>query len=209
MFHPENIAMKITLLDRILLLATGLLAAWQVAVGINGLDTTPMIAYTVGFGVLVVASLLLIILGFEALDSPVVVILSTIIPLSLSLGLIWEHLAAYRTLYLVFTILGFLAIIISRSIAIKNNLPVLVLTIVHGIAGMIIFLLPFLLVFTGRAVPGFALVGVGGALIGLGGLLLSFLKAGIPILSQKSIFKILPGLLFLTTAAFVLGFSAS
>ncbi|HEY5270062.1 MAG TPA: hypothetical protein VII97_06970, partial [Anaerolineales bacterium] len=74
---------------------------------------------------------------------------------------------------------------------------------------MIIFLLPFLLAFTGRTAPGFALVGLGGALIGLGGLLLSFLKAGIPILSRKTILKILPGLLLLTTAAFVLGFSAA
>jgi len=201
--------LKITLLDRILILATGLLASWQVAVGNNGLDTLPMIAYTIGFGALLVAGLLLIILGFEALDSLVVVIISTVIPLSLSVGLVWEHLTAFRTLYLIFTILGFLAIIITRSIPLKNILPVIVLAVVHGIARMIIFLLPVLLVFTGRAAPGFALVGVCGALIGLGGVLLSFLKAGRPILSRKTILKILPGLLLIITAAFVLGFSAA
>jgi len=54
---------------------------------------------------------------------------------------------------------------------------------------------------------GFALVGLGGAVIGLGGLLLAFLKAGKPILSQKTILTLLPGLLFLMTAAFVCGFS--
>jgi hypothetical protein len=201
--------MKMTVLDRILLLLTGLLAAWQVAVGINGMDTLPMIAYSVGFGVLLVAGLLLIILGFDVLDSPIVVIISTIIPLSLSLGLVWEHLAAYRTIYLVFAIVGFLAIVITRSVPMKNKLPVIVLAVVHGFAGMTIFLLPFLLACTGRATLGFALVGLGGALIGLGGLLLSFLKAGKPILSRKTILKILPGLLLLTTAAFVLGFSAA
>jgi hypothetical protein len=47
---------------------------------------------------------------------------------------------------------------------------------------------------------------VGGALIGLGGLLLSFLKAGKPILSRETIFKVLPGLLLLMTACFVAGF---
>ena len=73
----------------------------------------------------------------------------------------------------------------------------------------IIFLLPLILAFTGRAAPGYALVGLGGGLIGLGGLLLSFLKAGKPILSRKTILKILPGLLLLTNAAFVLGFSAA
>jgi hypothetical protein len=200
--------MKITPLDRILLLATGLLAAWQVAVGINNMEILPMITYTVGFGVLIVAGLLLIILGFDALDSPVVVILSTVIPLSLSLGLVWEHLVRLRMPYLVFVILGFLAIIITRSIRIKTRLPVFVLTGVHAIAGMTIFLLPFILTLTGRAPLGFALVGLGGAMIGAGGLLLLFLKAGKPILSRNTILKILPGLLLFTTAAFVLGFSA-
>lgn len=200
---------KITLFDRLILLSTGFLAAWQVAVGINGMDTLPMIAYTVGFGVMLVAALLLIILGFDALDSPIVVIISTIIPLSLSLGLVWEHLTALRLFYLVFAILGFLAIVLTRTVILKNKLPVILLVIVHGFAGMTIFLLPMLQVFTGRAVTGFALVGLGGALIGVGGLFLSFLKAGIPILSRKTILKILPGLLLLTTAAFVLGFSAT
>ena len=66
--------MKISILDRILLLLTGLLAAYQVAIGIEGLSALPTIAYTIAFGVLLVAGLLLIILGFEVLESPVVVI---------------------------------------------------------------------------------------------------------------------------------------
>jgi hypothetical protein len=201
--------MKMTLLDRTLLLATGLLSAWQVAVGINGMDLLPMLAYTVGFGILIVAALLLIILGFDALDSPIVVIVSTIIPLSLSLGLVWDHLPGFRIPYLVFVLLGFLAIVVTRSIPMKSMLPVFMLAIVHGIAGMMIFLLPLVLAFAHLAAPAFALVGLGGALIGLGGLLLSFLKAGKPILSRNTILKILPGLLLLTTAAFVLGFSAA
>jgi len=81
--------MKMSTMDRILLLFTGLLAAYQVAVGIEGFSMLPVIAYTIALGVLLVAGLLLIILGFEVLDSPVVVIVSTIIPLSLSLGLVW------------------------------------------------------------------------------------------------------------------------
>jgi hypothetical protein len=198
--------LKLTLLDRFLLLIAGLFAAWQVAVGINGMGTLPIIAYTVGFGILLVAALLLMILGFDALESPIVVILSTIIPLSLSLGLVWEHLPAWRGSTLVFVMLGFILIIITRALPLKNKLPVIVLSNVHGIAGMIIFMLPFYLAFTGRVTPGFSLVGVGGALIGMWGVLLYFQKAGRPILSQKTIYKILPGMLLLTTAAFVLGF---
>jgi len=198
--------MKMTILDRILLLLTGLLAAYQIVIGINKLSTLPIIAYTIAFGVLLVAGLLLIILGFEVLDSPMVVIASTIIPLSLSLGLVWEHLAAYRTLYLVFAIVGFLAIVITRSVPMKNKLPVIVLACVHGIAGMIIFLLPVIMAISGTSHPAFSLVGVGGALIGMGGLLLALLNAGKPLLSRETIFRVLPGLLLLMTAAFVAGF---
>jgi hypothetical protein len=121
--------------------------------------------------------------------------------------LAWEYLASYRTPYLLFTIVGFAAIIITRSLPIQGRFPTIVLTIVHGIAGLTIFLLPSLLVAGGTMRPGFALVGLGGALIGVGGLLLSFLKAGRPILPRKTILKILPGLFMLMTACFVAGFA--
>jgi hypothetical protein len=198
--------MKMTILDRILLLLTGLLAAWQVAIGIEAFGTLPVIAYSLGFGVLLVAGLLLIILGFEILDSPAVVIVSTLIPLSLALGLAWQYLEAYRTPYLIFVIVGFLAIVLTRLIPTPGKLPVFTLATVHGIAGLTIFLLPIVLAVSGTVRPGFALVGLGGALIGVGGLLLSFLKAGRPILSRETIFKVLPGLLLLMTTAFVAGF---
>ncbi len=198
--------MKMTPTDRILLLLTGLLAAYQVAVGINGLDEVPIIAYTIGFGVLLVAGLLLIILGFEALDSPVVVVVSTILPLAISLGLVWEHLASLRTAYLVFAIAGFLAVLATRAIPLKSKLPTLVLAVVHGLAGMTIFLLPSILAANRSMRPAFALVGLGGALIGLAGLLLSFLKAGRPIVPRETILKILPSLFLLMSVCFVAGF---
>jgi hypothetical protein len=201
--------MKITILDRILLLLTGLLAAYQVVIGINGLGEVPIISYTIAFGVLLVAGLLLILLGFEVLDSPLVVIVSTIIPLSLSLGLVWEHVPSWRVGYLIFTVAGFLVILLTRLLPVKGNLATVVLAVVHGVAGMVIFLLPSILAASGAARPGFALVGLGGALIGIGGLLLSFLKAGRPILSRLTILRILPALLLLMTAAFVAGFSAA
>ena len=174
--------MKISPLDRALLLITGILAAYQVAVGIDGFDTIPIIAYTIAFGILLVAGLLLIILGFDVLDSPIVVIVSTIIPLSLSLGLVWQH-ASFGTSYLIFTIVGFLAVTLTRSIPTPGKIPTIVLALVHGIAGVTIFLLPIVTSMQGQTQPLFSLVGVGGALIGIGGLFLSFLKTGRPILS--------------------------
>ena len=122
--------MKMKSLDRMLLLLTGLLSSYQIAVGINDLATLPTIFYTVAFGVILVAVLLLLILDFDVLNSPIVTIVTTIIPLSLSLGLVWEYLPAYQTPYLLFVILGFAAIIITRSFNMPGNLPVIVLTIV-------------------------------------------------------------------------------
>ena len=198
--------MKMSSLDRTLLLFTGFLAAYQIAIGIDQMDSVSITAYTIAFGVILVAGLLLIILGFEVLDAPIVVIISTIIPLALSLGLVWQHLASYRTVYLIFTIVSFLAVILTRSITMQNKLPVIVIAITHGIAGMTIFLLPIILSAQGQVMPLFSLVGVGGALIGLAGLLLSFLKTGKPILSRDTIMRLFPMLLLLTTALFVAGF---
>lgn len=200
--------MKMTVLDRILLLGIAFLSAYQIVVGIDDLSTVPIIAYTIAFGVLLLAGLLLLILGFDVLDSPVVVIVSTVIPLALSLGLVWEHLASYRTLYLVFTISGFAAVTLTRTIPMRNRarVPTITIAIVHGIAGMTIFMLPIILSIQGVMKPAFSLVGIGGALIGIGGLLLSFLKAGKPILSKDVILKVLPGLLLLMTVCFVAGF---
>ena len=197
---------SISTTDRIVLLLTVLLAAYQVAVGVDGLGSFAILCYTIAFGVLLVACLLLIILGLDILDSPLVVIISTIIPLSLSLGLVWEYSGDGKFFYLGFSILGFLAVIITRQFT-PGSAAVIVLAIVHGISGLVIFLLPILLSIQGTAQAGFIFVGVGGALIGLGGLLLSFLKTGRPILSHATILTLLPWLLFSMTLAFVLGFA--
>jgi len=197
---------KITISDRLLLLLTGLMAAYQIVVGVDNLTTLPMISYTVGFGVLLVAGLLMIILGFEILEGPWVVVIATIIPLSLSLGLVWQYLAAWRIPYLVFALAGFVLVTYTRIVH-KGKAAVFSLAVVHGVAGMTIFILPVVASILGWAEPGFWLVGFGGALIGVGGLLLSFLRVGKPILSQERIFQVLPGLLLVMTAVFVIGFA--
>lgn len=196
-------------IDRSLILITVLLAAYQIVVGIDQMDNIPIVAYTIAFGVLLVAGLLLIILGFDALDSPVVVIISTIIPLALGSGLVYQHLASFRAPYLLFAMIGFFAVAFTRSIKIRGKLPVITTAIVHGVAGMTIFLLPIITSVQGWTSPFFSLVGVGGALVGIGGLLLSFLKVGKPILSREKIFGIFPTLLLLMTVCFVAGFKFS
>ena len=197
---------KITVLDRVLLLGTGLLAAYQIIAGLDKMNILAIWCYTIGFGTLLIAVLLLIIMGFEGLESQIVVIVSTLIPLSISLGLITEHLSRFTIPYLVFCTIGFLLIVVTRFSA-AGKAATIILAIVHGIAGLIMTVLPVMLSVQGAVPFGYALVGLGGALIGVGGLLLAFLKAGKPILPQQTILSILPYLLLLMTAAFVGGFS--
>ncbi len=196
---------KMSALDRILLLLAGLLAAYQIVFGIEGAPLLSMWAYTIAFGTLLLAGLLLIIFGFEVLDSPLVVIVSTLLPLALSLGLVWEQWPAGRNLYLAFAILGFIAVTVTRLYR-AGLTAVFTLAVVHGVAGLVIFLLPFYMSLRGLAPAGFALVGLGGALIGVGGLLLAFLKMGKPVVSRPVILTLFPALLLLMTAAYVAGF---
>jgi hypothetical protein len=197
---------RISTVDRLLLLLTTIVAAYQVVSGIEGLDTFTIVCYTVAFGVLLIASLLLLILGFEILESPLVVIVSTIIPLSLSLGLVSQFLADYAAAYLIFALVGLFAVVVTRFYS-PGRIAVLLLAIVHGVAGLIIFIMPIVLTIQGETTAGFLFVSLGGALIGLGGMLLAFLKTGKPILPQETILRILPGLLFLMTLSFVTGFA--
>jgi hypothetical protein len=197
---------KPTPLERILFLATAILAGYQVAVGIEGLGSFPILCYTIGFGVLLVANLLLLLMGFDILGTAPVVFLATIIPLSLSLGLIAEFFPGFLTSYAIFTLFGLVSIVVTRYLA-PRQLATAALALVHGIAGLFIFILPMILVINGTVPNGFILISLGGALIGLAGLLLFFLREGKSLLPDPTIMKLLPVVFFLTTLSFVIGFA--
>jgi hypothetical protein len=81
--------------------------------------------------------------------------------------------------------------------------------IFHGVAGMIIFLLPLYLCFVKKDAPkGFGLVGIGGLLIGIGGIALAFIVSGRQLLffSHEFVLAILAPLLLLMTLAYTWGF---
>ena len=197
---------KITLTDRILLLGTCLLAAYQISVGIQGLNPLVTWGFTIGFGTLLVSGLLLIILGFDGLERHAIVIVSTLIPLSISFGLVSIHLPVLTIPYLIFCVIGFGMIAITRFSA-TGKVATMILAIIHGTAGLLITILPIVQGMSGLTHPGYMLVGLGGALIGVGGILLTFLRTGKPLLPQNQILTALPLLLFLMTLAFIGGFS--
>jgi len=198
---------RITPLDRITLLITGLLAAYLIVMGVEGLPILATWAYTTAFGVLLIAALLMIINGFDVLDNSIVVILAAVIPLGLSLGMVIENLPDWHLVYLVFGMVSFLAILLTRFL-VPERTATIVLAVVHGVAGLLIFGLPIALVLQGAKPMLYLFVSAGGALIGIGGVLFAFLKAGRPIISAEKIFVFLPWILLLMSAAFVLGLGA-
>ena len=199
--------MKASPLDRLLFLMTALLASYQIAVGIEGLGSIPILAYTIGFGALLVSGLLILILGLEVLQSPIVVVVATLIPLSLACGMVWEYLPEWRRFYMTYAIVGLLAIVLTRFTKTPRKIAIPILALVHGVAGLTIFLLPLGMVATQRSGVGFVLVSLGGALIGLMGVILSFLRMGSKVFSQEKLLKAFPLLFLVITVAYVLGFN--
>ena len=196
---------KMSTSDRLLLLLMVLLASYQIVKGIDGTGTFAIAAYTVAFGVLLVAGLMLIILGFDVLESSILVIVSTIIPLSLSLGLVAEFFPQAAIPYLVFVLVGFILIIITRY-KVSQKVALIPLALWHGTSGVVIFVLPIYVSLTAMAPAAFIWVGFGGAMIGLLGLMLTFLRSGNPVLSKETTLTAFPAILFLMTLTYVVGF---
>lgn len=196
---------KAGIVDRALLLLAVLLASYQVVVGIEGLPSIAVASYTLGFGALLIAGLLIFILGFEAMDNQYVAVVSTIVPLSLSAGLVAEYFLRFAVAYIIFASIAFLLVLLTRFFT-SPRTATITLVGVHGIAGLLIFLLPLWLAARRIASPGFILVGIAGGLIGAYGLVLSFLRMDHPLISPQATMRIFPPLLAAVTAAFVVGF---
>jgi hypothetical protein len=197
-------------LDRITLLVTGLVAIYLLYLFYKDYRTSKSpadISYLVGFGVLLVAGLLLIAFTYDALDNPLVVIVSYLIPAGISLSLVAQFYPQFGRYYLAFVILGLVLIGIAR-IGEMEQFGRIVLPIFHTVAGLITFLMPMIVVRQKRAPAGFLWVSVGGALIGLGGIALAFVRAGRQFLffSEEVVFAILGPLLMLMVLAFAWGF---
>jgi len=196
------------MLDKIFLLLTGLLAAylcWYFYRRYNMNKALHNLYYLMGFAVLLVSGLLLIFLGLDILASPYVLTVASLIPLGISMGIVEEYFPSWKKYFKWFALLGFLAIAIS-SIAGMDTLKKIAVPLFHGVAGLVIFVGPFV---AKGAPKGFFWVGIGGLLIGLGGIALAFISMGKQLLffSPQFVFLILTPLLFLMTGAYALGFA--
>jgi len=195
-----------TLLDRIILLLTGLTAIyilWYFYKRYQKEKALHDVYYMLGFAVLLVSGLLLIFFGWGILASPYVLTVATLIPLGISMGLMNQFAPQYKKAYSWFALVGLLAIAVT-SIG-GMSLKSIAVPVFHGVAGLIIFGLPL---FKKDSAKGFWLVGIGGALIGIGGIALAFLVSGSQLLffSAEFVYAILAPLLLLMTLAFAFGF---
>ncbi len=198
------------LLDQIMLLLTGLVAiylVWQIAGDYRRNEPHPVhdLFYMAAFVVLLVDGLMMIFMTYGILENPAVVVVSYLIPLGLSLGLVSEFHKRFQKTYLIIGLIGIFAIAVTR-VADTGLVTTFVLAGFHTVAAFIVIFVPAQAIKAGLAPKGFAMVSVGGILISIGGIALAFLKSGKPILSAEIIFMILAPLLFLMTVAFSLGF---
>ncbi|MCD6454357.1 MAG: hypothetical protein J7L62_03550, partial [Candidatus Aminicenantes bacterium] len=126
---------KITLIDRIVLALLVLIASYQIVSGLNRFSGITVFYFTVAFGVLIIAGLLLILFGYEILKNQFVIVVATLIPLSLSLGLISNNYRDFHLPYLIFAVVGLILIAITR-LSPSKTLATVSIVLVHGISGI-------------------------------------------------------------------------
>ena len=199
--------MNLFTLDNLFLVLTGGLVAYLLVLLWGRYSNDKKLCdvyYMMGFAVLLVSGLLLIFLGLGILASPYVLTVASLIPLGISMGIVEEYFPKWKKAYKWFALIGFLAIAIS-AIGGFDTLKKISVPVFHGVAGLVIFLGPFL---AKSAPKGFWWVGIGGLLIGLGGIALAFISVGAQLLffSPAFVMTILTPLIFLMTLAFTIGF---
>lgn len=195
---------KVTVTDRIVFLLTAHIAGYKVVGGMQSYSDLTTFYYTVSFGMLILASLLLMLLGFEILQNNGILILAAFIPTGLSLGLINQYLPQFHLIYLIVSMLGMALFILARYFTTQKAAHI-ALTLLHGISGLVLIGAPLALVLNGTQHLSMIFVSIGGLIIGAEGFLLTFLKTGKPLVSAQRLYAFFPFVLFLASAAFVAG----
>jgi len=194
---------KKSILGRIIYLITGHVAGYQIIKGMDNFSNLTTTLYTISFGLLLLACLLLLLMGFEIMENNYIAIFAALIPITLSLGLVTDKLEN-STNYFFLIGVGFLIAVALRLFS-SGKIQSLSIGVIHFLSGSVIFLLPIILFYTGVAELQILMISLGGVLIGSGGMLLGLLKAGKSVLSKEKVVSLFPIILFLTTTAFVIG----
>ncbi len=195
---------KISVLDRILFLLTAIVAGAEIVSGIDSHPVGAITSYTIAFGVLVLSGVMLLLFGFELLENPFTPIVSTLIPMMLSLGLVQDYIQGMVTAYAVLLGILYLISIWGRFRA-STRSAALILAVVHGISGMLLFVLPIVLCLNYQVSFQLLFISFGGLVIGSEGVLLAVQKLRILPVDLNQVLALFPALLLISTAAFVAG----
>jgi len=200
--------------DRIVLLLTGLVAIYMISFFLKRQKNEKTAGrhnfhYIISFLVLLVAGLLLIVFGWEALGNNFVAVVAGLIPFTLATGLVCEYHKEKAKGFVILMLIGLVLIAITRYASGMDTLAKIVYPVFHAIAGLTIFFLPIFLVKADKVNSQFIWVTIGGTLIGLGGIALAFLTAGKQLLffSPEFVLMILAPLLFIMTLCYMYGFT--
>ena len=200
--------------DRIVLLLTGLVAIYMISFFLKRQKNEKTAGrhnfhYIISFLVLLVAGLLLIIFGWDALGNNFVAVVAGLIPFTLASGLVCEYHKDKAKGFVILMLIGLILITITRYASGMDTLAKIVYPVFHAIAGLTIFFLPIFLVRADKVNNQFIWVTVGGTLIGLGGIALGFLTAGRQLLffSPEFVLMILASLLFVMALCYMYGFT--
>ena len=198
--------MNQAIINRIVFLITGIIAGSKIISGMDTYSDLTTFYFTVAFGVLLLACLLLLLMGFEIMENNFVAIVAALIPISLSLGMINNRLSEYHLIYAIIIGIAFLIAIYLRFYG-AEKIASLSFGFIHGVSGIVIVLIPIVFLLNGSVEAQYGFVSLGGIFIGIGGMLMAFIKAGKPILSKEKVLSLFPVILFFATTAFVVGLS--
>lgn len=196
--------MKISVINRIVFLCNVLIAGFMVAHGMEPYSELTIFYFTIAFGILVLASILLMLLGFEILENKSVLVLSAFIPVGMSLGMVNQYLPQFHTAYLWFSIAALLSIFFTQFTKSKI-ISTIAIGLVHGISGSFVFFIPLVLVIGFKYKAVMLFIPLGGLIIGTAGMMLGMLKTGKSLLESEKFYKMFPKALLVATMAFVLG----
>ncbi len=194
---------KKSILGRIIYLLTGHVAGYQIIKGMENYSNLTTTLYTISFGLLLLACLLLLLMGFEIMENNYVAVIASLIPITLSLGLVADKLEN-PTIYFILISVSFIIAVALRLFS-TGKVQSLSIGVIHFLSGSVIFFLPIILFYTGAAEIQIMMISLGGIIIGSGGMLLGLLKAGKSVLTKEKIVNLFPIVLFLTTTSFVIG----
>ncbi|MHA2090857.1 MAG: hypothetical protein ACW98K_08350 [Candidatus Kariarchaeaceae archaeon] len=206
--------MAVDIISAIFLLLTGVVALLMGIYLIQAYNIDKKLYHlwwAVALFVLFVSGVLIIILDFDVLDEKLIPVVAALIPVGIAIGLyfaVWED-KPYGWYFTLYAAIGIVLLTISRlDIAFEGASSGLIMA-VHIPSGLSIVLLPYYSARSGITEKTSIFYSIGGVLISFGGSLLAFLQIDdegfLGVFDKDTIYSVLPPLLLITGAFFVLG----